>query len=155
MTNHNQERLPFQGNTETTVKKKLKLTNERSSITQRVNEEEQFKQRATELMESRQDQKERGMALVSQFLTSMKEKTLPVNRGVLAQDFEKKMRGELVQLAIEINNDDSEPKDGMGSATLFAALLRVVMLQRDRLNELEYRLLQQEKKQSSPPQTEG
>jgi hypothetical protein len=93
------------------------------------------------------------MAIVSQFLVSMKEKTLPDNKGVLAQDFEKKMRSELVQLVIEINNDEAEPKDGLGSATLFAALLKVIMLQRDRLNELEYRLLQVEKNQSSPPKS--
>jgi len=149
------ERLPFQDPPETTSKKKLKLTNERSSITQKVNEEAEFQQRAAVMMDSRQDQRERGMALVSQFLTSMREKTLPKNRGVLAQDFEKKLRSELVKLVIEINNDETESQDGLGSATLFASVLKVIMLQRDRLNELEYRLLQVEKNQSSPPKTEA
>jgi hypothetical protein len=146
-TNSNtQERLPFQGATETAVTKKMKLTNERSSIAKKADEQEAFKQRAVALMDNRQDQRERGVALVTQFLTSMKEKVLPKNQGVLAQ--------ELVKLVIEINNDDTEPQDGMGSATLFAALLRVVMLQRDRINELEYRLLQVEKNLSSPPKPE-
>lgn len=155
MTNNNQERLPFQGAAETKITKKLKLTNERSSVSKKADEEEEFKMKATALMDSRQSQKDRGMALMSQFITSMKEKVLPANRGVLAQDFEKKLRSELVQLVIEINNDVAEPKDGLGSATMFAAILRVVMLQRDRINELEYRLLQLERKLSSPPKPEA
>lgn len=144
------ERLPFEAESEVIpAKKSVKFGNERSRFTKAANADYDFQKRAETLINSRNEQKQQGMQLINQFMSAMREKIIPENRGTISIEFEKDLRAKLIKLCIELDNDEAEPNVGMGSATLIALLLKVVMLQRDRINELDHRLFSIEKKSSS------
>lgn len=75
--------------------------------------------------------------LASQFNRSMADKTLPQNKNLFQKDAEKEILSQMVQLAIDINNDPSE-KEGMGSLSWIVLLLKTCFSQRDKINQLEY-----------------
>ena len=68
----------------------------------------------------------------------MADKTLPQNRNILNAETERELMQNMIQLAIEINNDPAEENEGMGSLTWITLLLKTCLSQRDRLNEMEY-----------------
>ena len=60
------------------------------------------------------DYKQRASDLAIKFKKLCEDKTLPSNRGVFANEMERDVLSNMIQLAIEINNDPDE-EDGMGS----------------------------------------
>ncbi len=83
--------------------------------------------------------KKRAADLFVQFNNATADKTLPQHRNMFAIDAEREMLQNMVQLAIEINNDPNE-QEGMGSLTWITCLFKTCLAQRDRINELEYTL---------------
>lgn len=92
--------------------------------------------------------KKRAADLFVQFNKSILDKTLPQNRNVFNIESEKEMLQNMIQLAIEINNDPNE-QEGMGSLTWITCLFKTTLAQRDRINELEYLLSSLQKKLDS------
>lgn len=90
--------------------------------------------------------KVKAMELASQFNKILADKTLPQNRNMFQKEVEKELLGKMVQLAADINNDPNEQFDGMGSLGWITLLLRTCFNQRDKINLLEYRVEQLEKK---------
>jgi len=135
------------------VKLKNKLSDREKAIQEKQNREAELKERfetlAEQAVDDRQDRNKKALDLARQFMMASRDKTLPVNKGMVAQDVERELRNNLVTFAIEVNNDDMEQYDGMGSVALMNILLKVVLEQRDRINELEYKLVQLEKIRSS------
>jgi len=106
----------------------------------RQNTTEQFHQKVQNVNDAQERQtgyKKRAAELFLQFNKTMADKTLPQNRNLFNQDTEKELLQNMVQLAIEINNDISE-NEGMGSLTWITCLFKTCLAQRDRLNELDY-----------------
>jgi hypothetical protein len=159
MADTTQERLPFQGSElekeDVEFNKGLKVNNERSRFAKKASGKSDFEERAAKMVEQQQLQRNERFQLISQFMDTMRKRVLPSNRGLVGDQFEQELRQKLIDLVIDINNDTTEKDDGMGSATAIGLLLRVVMMQRDQLNELEYRLSIMEKKASRPPTSEG
>jgi hypothetical protein len=89
--------------------------------------------------------KAKAAELALQFNKAMADKTLSQNRNMFQQEIEKELLKQMVELAVDINNDPNE-KEGMGSLSWITLLLRTAFSQRDKINGLEYRLSQLEKK---------
>jgi len=89
--------------------------------------------------------KVRAAKLAQDFGRLMTDKTLPQNKNIFAQEAEREVLTNMIQLAIEINNDPIE-QEGMGSLGWITVLFKTCMAQRDRLNLLEYQMFQFEKK---------
>jgi hypothetical protein len=70
------------------------------------------------------------------------DKTLAQNKGGIADDVEREIRQDLIQLALDLNNDENEEDNGKGSVIALSAMTKILLVYRDRLNELEYQLLQ-------------
>lgn len=70
---------------------------------------------------------------------------MPQNKSIFAAEVEKEVLSSIIKLASEINNDPNE-SEGMGSLSWIAQLFKTSLLQRDRLNKLEYSLIHLEKK---------
>lgn len=99
-----------------------------------------FDERADKTIKHYNDQGSRAIEIISRFLKMIEDKTLAQNRGGIANDVEREIRQDLIQLALDMNNDEAEEDNGKGSVVALSAITKVVMLYRDRLNQLEYEL---------------
>ena len=106
---------------------------------------QEFQQQVHAQQDKSNSYKVRASKLAVEFGKIMGDKTLPQNKSIFSQEAELEVLTNMVQLAIEINNDDNEP-EGMGSLGWIALLFRTCLVQRDRANQTEYRLEQVEKK---------
>jgi hypothetical protein len=136
------------GDKEVVAQRGVKLTNKNSRPAQisrqKAEAREQFEQHADQFMVNQDRRKDAGLQLAQMFMKALKDKTLSSNRGVIASDFETEMRKKWVNLAIEINNDPDEEYESMGSVALLNLLMKAILYQRDRINELEYRIAKKE-----------
>lgn len=107
--------------------------------------QEDFDKQVKQVQERNNGYKIKAAELALQFNKSMADKTLSENKNMFQQDMEREIMQKMVQLAIEINNDPNEA-EGMGSMTWITLLMKTCFAQRDRINKLEYTLVQLEKK---------
>jgi hypothetical protein len=114
---------------------------------------DEFEAKVKKVQEKTSRYKSLAADLATSFNKSMIDKTLPQNKNIFQQDFEKELMGKMVQLAIEINNDPNE-SEGMGSLTWITLLMKTCFTQRDKINRLEYAVAQLEKKTAEPIVTE-
>ena len=98
---------------------------------------QEFQQKVQIAQENMAGYKKRAAELFVSFSKIMGDKTLPENKNLLQQETENEVLQNLIQLATDINNDDNEP-EGLGSLTLITVLFRACVLQRDKINQLEY-----------------
>jgi hypothetical protein len=77
--------------------------------------------------------------LSKKYISLLKDKTLKQNKNSFVKELEKEIIADMVQLAIDINNDPAE-QEGMGSLSWITLLLQVNLAQNNRINELEYKV---------------
>lgn len=106
---------------------------------------EQFEQEAQDANKKLEGYGERARELASQFKKVMEDKTLPQNKNLFVVEIEKELISKMINLAIEINSDENEA-EGMGSVGWIALTLRYLLVQKDRMNQLEYSVLNLENK---------
>ncbi len=111
--------------------------------------QQEFQQQVQQTQEKMSGYKKRAADLFVQFSRAMSDKTLAQNRNVFNNESEKELLQNMIQLAIDVNNDPNE-QEGMGSLTWITLLFKTCLSQRDRMNEMEYALgLLQKKLDSS------
>jgi hypothetical protein len=135
-----QARRAFQSEP-TTAKKKLELNiDNKQSMTETLPKPEDHsagQKQAVEANERLNEYSERAATLAMSFKKALDDKTLPMNKSIIAKDAERSIINNFVDLGTDMNNDTRE-KEGMGAMGIIALLLRASLLQRDRINELEY-----------------
>jgi hypothetical protein len=109
---------------------------------------EEFEKQVKKAVENNSTYKSKASELAFAFNKAMNDKTLRQNKNIFSNDMEKELLTKMVQLAIDINNDEVEGMD-MGSMSWITLLLKTCFSQRDRINTLEYSILQLEKKITS------
>lgn len=77
--------------------------------------------------------------LAQKYLSIVNDKTLSQNKDLFSKDFEKETISNMIRLAEELNSNLDE-LEGTGSLSWITILLKVCLLQRDRINTLEYYL---------------
>lgn len=107
--------------------------------------QEEFDKKVQAAHQQMANYKQKAAELAIQFKKIVEDKTLFENKNIFSNEVEKEVLSKMIQLAVEINNDPNE-KEGMGSLSWITLLFKTVLLQRDRLNKLEYNLFQLEKK---------
>lgn len=110
--------------------------------------QQEFQQKVQEGQETQAGYKRQAAELFVQFQKAMSDKTLAQNRNIFNRETEKEMLQNMLMLATEINNDPNE-QEGMGSLTWITLLLKMCLMQRDRMNELEYALEAYQKRSST------
>jgi len=108
--------------------------------------QEDLDNKVQEIQKKASQHKIKAADLAMQFNKSMADKTLPQNRNMFQQEVEKELLSQMVQLAVDINNDPNEKFEGMGSLSWITLLLKTCFSQRDKINLLEYKVSQLEKK---------
>jgi hypothetical protein len=148
--------VPMQGPAEYTPKSALKAQpGQKSMFDNRPKPQtpQEFQQKVQASQENISNYKKRAAELFVLFQRSMADKTLAQNRNVFNAETEKEMLQNMLQLAVEINNDPNE-QEGMGSLTWITLLFKTCLAQRDRINELEYGMLVLQKKLEAPALSE-
>jgi uncharacterized protein YaaR (DUF327 family) len=110
--------------------------------------QQEFQEKVQEVQEKQSGYKKRAAELFTQFNKAISGKELARNRNLFAIEMEKEMLQNMIQLAIEINNDPNE-KEGMGSLTWITCLFKTCLAQRDKINDLEYEVAELKKKMDS------
>lgn len=89
--------------------------------------------------------KQRAAVYSAQFKKMMNDKTLKQNRNVFVAELESELLANMIKLSVDVNVDTSE-QEGMGSLMWVILLLKTCFSQRDRINDLEYKVAQLENK---------
>jgi hypothetical protein len=122
-------------------KVELKISN-KGSMTEALPKKpsvEAFEQKAAEVNDTLNSYGIRASDLALRFKRVLDDKTLAQNKNPFQQAAESELLNSLVQLSIDMNVDTNEV-ESMGSVGLSALLLKTALIQRDRINDLEYRL---------------
>lgn len=126
-------------------KSNVKLDNSKSMFAGKQFRSTNFDEGVDNYFKKDNDFKQKAFQLATNYKKAIQDKTLVENKGLIGKDEEKALISELIKLANEINNDQSQP-EGIGSIGLCSLLLQVCLYQRDQLNELLYRVQKLESK---------
>jgi hypothetical protein len=127
-------------------KKGLKINNQASTVQKpapKVSEE--FEVKAKEAFKRNEGYKERLTDLSVRFKSMVEDTTLVENKTMLQRDLEKDLANKIIELAVDLDTDDDQ-KYGEGSRAFAFLLLKFMLIQRDRINTLSYKLYNVEKK---------
>lgn len=122
------------------MRSNLKITNEASSVqTPGPSRKQTFDKVATEAHERSEEYKKRAYELGKEFVRILEDRVLPENKGPTAKSYESQKLNELLMLGVEMNLDERQD-EGMGSIGIITLLVKGLILQRDRINFLSYRV---------------
>ena len=136
------ERHAFQGpDASASTQKKLELNlNNKASLTEALPkpttrmEGQKF---AEDTNKRLNDYTAKGGQFALAFKQILNDKTLPINKSIIAKDAEKGLISDWISLAMAQNNDIGQD-EGQGSMSIIMFLLGTVLAQRDKINELGY-----------------
>ena len=116
--------------------KTLKINNDNSSV--KVEPPlPNVKENINKILASEDEQKKIVFTLTTKLLSIIKDRTLDENKDQNTRDNEKKVFSEYANFAMVINSSENY-EEGYGTLSYISALSRCILLQRDRINELEY-----------------
>jgi len=109
---------------------------------ERAEYQERFEDNAQKTIKYHQDKGTKAVEVISRYLKMTEDKTLLRNRGSIANDVEREIRQQVLQLALDMNNDENEEDNGKGSVVVLSAVTKILLMYRDRLNDVEYEVQQ-------------
>jgi hypothetical protein len=131
-------------------KKGIKINNENSSVpSPKPDASAVLDEQAKKAISKYEDYKQRTWELSTKFKGMVEDKTLSDNKSVLTRGIETEVLNKLVVLASEMNEDDTQP-EGIGSTALSFLLMKMILLQRDTINALLYKVEKLEKSKAHP-----
>jgi hypothetical protein len=127
-------------------KKSLKINNDKSIFVKKNDvSQEDFEKNISNMQGKSAEYALRAAELSSSFRKILDDKSLVKNKNVFQLDVERQILESLIQLSIEMNEDEDE-KEAMGATGLVALLLKTSLIQRDRINNLDFNSVQLESK---------
>lgn len=137
MTSYEEDYDPLKDSKKTGIKK---VSSQNSSVkVEKKTSKEDFEKAVSEVVHSKNDNKEKAIKAVLSFKKVMSDKTLNSNKNPILKEVEKKSLQDLMQTINELDNDENEDICA-GSSIGITLLLSLVMSLKDRINELEYKL---------------
>lgn len=126
-------------------KRGLKINNETSSVPPpKPDPVTEFNEQAQQAFSKHEDYKKRTWDLSTKFKSLLESKILPENKSELSKNLETEVLQNLVVLASEMNEDENQP-EGIGSTALSFLLMKMMLVQRDTVNALLYKVEKLEK----------
>jgi hypothetical protein len=130
-------------------KRGLKIDNSNSSIpVPKTNRTEEFNEQANAVHSKNEEYKQRAWDLSPKFKSIIEDRTLIENKSPVSKNLEQEVLNNLVQLASEMNLDANQP-EGRGSVVLSMLLMKMLLVQRDIINSLAYKINTLEKNNDS------
>jgi len=125
-------------------KKSLKINNDKSIFIKKNDVSQQdFEKNISDMQGKSAEYALRAAELSSNFRKILDDKSLVKNKNVFQLDVERDILESLIKLCIEMNEDENE-KESMGATGLVALLLKACLIQRDRINNLDFNYVQLE-----------
>lgn len=126
-------------------KKSIKFNNENSSVpAPKPSPVAVFEEQAKKANSRYEEYKQRTWELSSKFKAMIEDKILPELKSPLTKGIEIETITKLVALASDMNEDDNQP-EGIGSTALSYMLMKMLLIQRDTINILQYKVDKLEK----------
>lgn len=98
-----------------------------------------FDNKADEKYSKIEEYKQQIWDLSIKYKSFIENKTLPENRGPIASNLEKEVLDKLAQLASEMNEDSTQIQ-GVGSTALCMLLMKCMLIQRDIISSLSFKV---------------
>jgi hypothetical protein len=98
-----------------------------------------FNEEANAAFTKDQEYKQRGLELFTKFKKMVEDTILADNRSQLTKEIENEVVSKIIQLASEMNDDENQP-EGIGSIVVSTLLMKMVLVQRDVINKLAYKI---------------
>jgi hypothetical protein len=125
------------------VKLKTKAVAQKEQDAQERKEyEARFEENAEKTIKYHDEKSKKAIDIISRYLKMTEDKTLKRNRGSIANDVEREIRQEIINLALDMNNDENEEDNGKGSVVVLSAVTKILLVYRDRLNDMEFEVQQ-------------
>ncbi len=139
--------MPFDDDKKPKVKKTLgvKHSNATSEVNQKVVATQAFEAGANAQFSKIEEYKQRAWDLSVKYKSFVENKVLADNKGVISSNLEKEVIEKLIQLASEMNEDPTQDQ-AVGSTAICMILLKCMLVQRDIINELSFKMEKLEKK---------
>ncbi len=118
--------------------KNLKINNSTSTV-KKTSPPIDIEANAQKILSNQEEQRNLTIKLTSQLLALFKDQTLLENKDIRAKEAEERILKDYVAFARLINNDESQ-EEGLGSIGFSIAIVKCALIQRDRINELEYNI---------------
>jgi len=123
--------------------KGVKLNNDNSTV--KVNAPPiNMRETIARIVDNDEELKKWAFTLTSRLLGTIKDKTLDENKDAAIRDKERQVFSEFAEFARVINSDPNK-EDCYGTLSYVNALSRCILMQRDRINELEYETVKLQK----------
>jgi hypothetical protein len=123
----------------------LKINNDHSNIqVPNTTNEAAFDAKASAAKNKMEEHKQTVWELSGKFKAMIEDHTLPENKTIISKDLEKEVLDKLIEIATIINADQVYP-DGWGSSALEMLLMKMILLQRDTLNSMAFKIDKLEK----------
>lgn len=123
----------------------LKINNEASTLPPpKVNPTSAFNEKADQAFNRDQEYKAKAAELGTKYRSFLEDKILPENKTLINKDIEQETVNKLILLANEMNNDEIQP-EGIGGVVLSILLMKMLLVQRDTINSLAYKIDKLEK----------
>lgn len=107
-------------------------------------EKEEYKKRfddqASKTIEYHNEKQKVAVEVLTRFIKAAHDKTLLKNKGSIGVDIDTEIRKDVINLANDLNNDDTEQLNCSGSMAAITAIMKILFDYRDRINELEYKI---------------
>lgn len=121
-------------------KKGLNISNKASGVQQpKLANLAAFDEKATEIFEQQENYKSLIWDLSTKYKSFINDKTVPENKSLISKDIEKEVLDKLIGLASEMNEDINQP-DGHGNVVLNMLLMKCMLIQRDMINSLSFKV---------------
>jgi hypothetical protein len=124
------------------IKKKggLKINNDNSTVpTVQPNQSALFEEQAKKAFSKYEEYKERSLDLSLKFKSMIEDRIRPDVRSPLSKGIEQETLNKLIALASEMNEDDVQP-EGVGSTALCMLLMKMMLIQRDIISTLGFKV---------------
>ena len=122
----------------------IKISGKKSKFASKKQDKEEFEKQAEEAYKNDEAIKNNAFKLSSQFVTMLRDKTLEENKTPIQKNIEGDISRQIVEIAMALNNDETKA-EGIGSAGGIMLLLRSILIQRDVINNLSYKISKLEK----------
>ena len=128
------------------MSKGIKLNNNKSTVPPPPSTlpAEEFQKAADAAAERIFNYKERAGILGLKLKSLIESNILPENKTLVLKDFEKEVLENLIRLANDLNNDETQ-QEGAGSIALSQLIMKMMLLQRDHINKLQFKIENLEK----------
>lgn len=121
-------------------KRGVKLNNDNSTVPKpKQDTSALFNKQADEVFSKIEDFKKRSFELGSKFKAIIEDKKLSVNKTQINKDLEQEVLNNLVILANDMNADENQP-EGVGSVAVSMLLMKMLLIQRDSINDLSFKV---------------